>query len=151
MELDNILKLIDHVSKSELSSFSLDEDGTSIKMEAGRISVTASPDNMAVMASDVEIKPAKTEQQHGSNAAVTQIQGNVVSSPLVGVFYEASSPDADAFVAVGDKVVKGQTLGIIEAMKLMNEIESEYEGTVLEVLVKDKDTVEYGQPLFVIG
>ena len=149
MELDNILKLIDHVSKSELSSFSLDEDGTSIKMEAGRISVTASPDNMAVMASDVEIKPAKTEQQHGSNAADTQIQGNVVSSPLVGVFYEASSPDA--FVAVGDKVVKGQTLGIIEAMKLMNEIESEYEGTVLEVLVKDKDTVEYGQPLFVIG
>lgn len=54
-------------------------------------------------------------------------------------------------MAVGDKVVKGQTLGIIEAMKLMNEIESEYEGTVLEVLVKDKDTVEYGQPLFVIG
>ena len=106
---------------------------------------------MAVMASDVEIKPAKTEQQHGSNAADTQIQGNVVSSPLVGVFYEASSPDADAFVAVGDKVTKGQTLGIIEAMKLMNEIESEYEGTVLEVLVKDKDTVEYGQPLFVIG
>ena len=77
MELDNILKLIYHVSKSELSSFSLDEDGTSIKMEAGRISVTASPDNMAVMASDVEIKPAKTEQQHGSNAADTQIQGNV--------------------------------------------------------------------------
>lgn len=148
MELDNILKLIDHVSKSELSSFSLDEDGTSIKMEAGRISVTASPDNMA---SDVEIKTTKTEQQHGSNAADTQMQGNVVRSPLVGVFYEASSPDADAFVAVGDKVAKGQTLGIIEAMKLMNEIESEYEGTVLEVLVKDKDTIEYGQPLFVIG
>lgn len=71
MELDNILKLIDHVSKSELSSFSLDEDGTSIKMEAGRISVTASPDNMAVMASDVEIKPAR---QSSSTAVMRQIR-----------------------------------------------------------------------------
>ncbi|MDO5349238.1 MAG: acetyl-CoA carboxylase biotin carboxyl carrier protein, partial [Lachnospiraceae bacterium] len=72
----------------------------------------------------------------------------VVTSPLVGVFYSASSPDADPFVKVGDRVKKGQVLGIIEAMKLMNEIESEYDGVVEAILVKNEDVVEYGQPLF---
>lgn len=72
----------------------------------------------------------------------------VVTSPLVGVFYAAASPDSDAFVKVGDRVKKGQVLGIIEAMKLMNEIESEYDGVVEAILVKNEDVVEYGQPLF---
>jgi acetyl-CoA carboxylase biotin carboxyl carrier protein len=73
---------------------------------------------------------------------------NVVSSPLVGIFYSASSPDAEDFVKVGDRVKKGQVLGIIEAMKLMNEIESEYDGVVEAILVRNEDVVEYGQPLF---
>ena len=72
----------------------------------------------------------------------------VVTSPLVGVFYAASSPDAEPFVKVGDQVKKGQVLGIIEAMKLMNEIESEYDGVVEAILVKNEEVVEYGQPLF---
>lgn len=72
----------------------------------------------------------------------------VVSSPLVGTFYNASSPDAEPFVKEGDTVKKGQVLGIIEAMKLMNEIESEYDGVVEAVLVKNEEVVEYGQPLF---
>ena len=66
----------------------------------------------------------------------------------MGTFYAASAPDAEAFVSVGDTVKKGQTLGIIEAMKLMNEIESDYDGTVAEVLVENGAPVEYGQPLF---
>lgn len=73
---------------------------------------------------------------------------NVVVSPLVGIFYSASSPEAEAFVKVGDRVKKGQVLGIIEAMKLMNEIESEYDGVVEAILVKNEEVVEYGQPLF---
>jgi len=73
---------------------------------------------------------------------------NVVSSPLVGTFYNASSPDSAPFVKAGDTVKKGQTLGIIEAMKLMNEIECEYDGVVEAVLVGNEDVVEYGQPLF---
>ena len=73
---------------------------------------------------------------------------NVVVSPLVGTFYSSSSPEAEPFVKEGDTVKKGQVLGIIEAMKLMNEIESEYDGVVEAVLVKNEEVVEYGQPLF---
>lgn len=72
----------------------------------------------------------------------------VITSPLVGTFYASSSPDADAFVKVGDTVKKGQVLGIIEAMKLMNEIESEYDGVVEAILANNEEVVEYGQPLF---
>ena len=78
-------------------------------------------------------------------------EGKIVKSPLVGIFYVAPSEDADPFVSVGDTVKKGQTLAIVEAMKLMNEIESEYDGTVVEVLAENGQAVEYGQPLFRIG
>lgn len=71
-----------------------------------------------------------------------------MESPLVGTFYAAPAEDAESFVKVGDRVEKGQTLGIVEAMKLMNEIESDYSGTVAEILVNNREGVEYGQPLF---
>ena len=80
-----------------------------------------------------------------------QVTGNIVKSPLVGTFYAAPSEEAEAFVQVGDKVKKGQTLAIVEAMKLMNDIESEYDGVVSEVFVQNGCMVEYGQPLFAIG
>ena len=90
--------------------------------------------------------PAGGEEAASENGDAAA--GNVVTSPLVGTFYAAASPDAEPFVKVGDTVKKGQVLGIIEAMKLMNEIESEYDGVVEAVLVKNEDVVEYGQPLF---
>jgi len=71
-----------------------------------------------------------------------------VNSPLVGVFYSSASPEADAYVAIGDRVKKGQVIGIVEAMKLMNEIESEYDGVIEAILVNNEEVVEYGQPLF---
>ena len=77
--------------------------------------------------------------------------GNVVKSPLVGTFYAASAPDAAPYVQVGDSVHKGQVLGIVEAMKLMNEIESDFDGVVKAILVNNGDLVEYDQPMFVIG
>ena len=79
-----------------------------------------------------------------------KMQGNVVKSPMVGTFYAKASPTAEAFVKVGSKVKKGDTLCIIEAMKLMNEIESEFDGEIIEILANDDEMVEYGQPLFVI-
>lgn len=75
----------------------------------------------------------------------------IVTSPIVGTFYEASSPNAKAFVEVGTSVKKGQVLCIVEAMKLMNEIVSEYDGVIAEILVKNEQLVEYGQPMFVIA
>ena len=75
----------------------------------------------------------------------------MVESPLVGTFYAAPAEDASPFVSVGDQVKKGQTLAIVEAMKLMNEIESEYDGTITEILVENGEAVEYGQPLFRIA
>ena len=76
--------------------------------------------------------------------------GNVVKSPLVGTFYAAPAEDAEPFVKVGDSVKEGQVLAIVEAMKLMNEIESDFTGTVAEILVENGEAVEFGQPLFVI-
>ena len=78
------------------------------------------------------------------------IEGNEIKAPLVGTFYVAPSEGAAPFVSVGDKVKKGQVIGIVEAMKLMNEVESDYDGTVAAVLVENGEMVEYGQPLVII-
>lgn len=74
--------------------------------------------------------------------------GNLIKSPLVGTFYAAPAEDAEPYVKVGDSVKKGQVLAIVEAMKLMNEIESDFDGEIAEIYVKNQDAVEYGQPLF---
>ena len=98
-----------------------------------------------------EIAPAEPESaadKAGSGNKGGIDSDKVVASPLVGTFYSSSSPEAEPFVKEGDTVKKGQILGIIEAMKLMNEIESEYDGVVEAILVNNEDVVEYGQPLF---
>lgn len=93
---------------------------------------------------------AVQNQITGQASGTETFTGNVVKSPLVGTYYAASSPESVPFVKVGDKVSKGQVLGIVEAMKLMNEIESEFDGTVKEILVENEQMVEFGQPMFVI-
>ena len=92
--------------------------------------------------------PQRKSGKHLSQRTRRLPAGKVVASPLVGTFYVAPAEDAEAFVQIGDTVKKGQTLAIVEAMKLMNEIESDYDGTVAEVLVENGAPVEYGQPLF---
>ena len=105
---------------------------------------------MSQAATSVNVPSAgDAESTDGAESTAGQKpSGKLIESPLVGTFYAAPAEDAAPFVAVGDTVKKGQTLAIIEAMKLMNEIESEYDGTIAEVLVENGQPVEYGQPLF---
>lgn len=149
MEFENILKLIDSVSNSGLSSFTLEEDGTKIVLEAARGNVTVVEAPAGVTGAVRQSTALQSEASLEMAAAVPE--GNIIKSPLVGVFYNAPSPDADPFVQVGDHVKKGQVIGIIEAMKLMNEIESDIEGIVEEIYIENGQTAEYGQPIFRIS
>ena len=145
MELENLLKLIEIVSASELTGFRYEENGVKIDMSKKK-------EKLQVVQSEPElIFAGKTVSSMDETVKEENTEGEVVTSPLVGTYYEAPAEDAEAFVKVGDRVKKGQTLAIIEAMKLMNEIESEYDGVIKEIMVKNGQPVEYGQPLFRIG
>ena len=139
MELSNIIELIHAVSDSNLTQFNLQDGNLYISMSAEKTIVQQAAAQSAVQ-----------NQITGQATGTETFTGNVVKSPLVGTYYAASSPDSAPFVKVGDKVSKGQVLGIVEAMKLMNEIESEFDGTVKEILVENEQMVEFGQPMFVI-
>lgn len=143
MEFENLLRLVDCVSNSGLDSFYYEQNGTKIKLKK---SPGAARKGAPVM---VEAEP-EVFLESGSSKG-TNLKGTAIKSPLVGVFYAAPSEGAEPFVVPGDRVKKGQTLGIVEAMKLMNEIESDYDGIVRQILVSNEDVIEYGQPLFVIG
>ena len=152
MEMEKMIELIDAVSKSDLTGFKYEEEGIKLHLSKKEntcyVTENLSAPVNAVTTSAAEIKKAaEGDQISGTSAEETPV-GNVVESPLVGTFYAAPAEDAESFVKVGDRVEKGQTLGIVEAMKLMNEIESDYSGTVAEILVNTQEGVEYGQPLF---
>ena len=149
MEFEKMIELIKTVSDSNLTQFQIEEDGFKLSMKTDKQSKVvvqkqeSVPKEIQSVAMD-EIKPAEQKE-------IKKAEGNVVKSPLVGTFYSASSPDSAPFVKVGDTVKKGQVRGIVEAMKLMNEIESEFDGVVKEIQIENEQVVEYGQPLFVIG
>lgn len=157
MELSNIIELIHAVSDSNLTQFNLQDGNLNISMSAEKTivqQVAANTDAALSVQYQPVMQPAAQSavqnQITGQAASAETFTGNVVKSPLVGTYYAASSPESAPFVKVGDKVNKGQVLGIVEAMKLMNEIESEFEGTVKEILVENEKMVEFGQPMFVI-
>lgn len=139
MELEQLLKLIDAMSNSALSSLKYEEKGVKISLQK-EVSGKASAVRTECVKGEIpEIK---------SEVKIEEGEGHIIKSPLVGTFYVAPSEDAAPFVQVGDRVEKGQTIAIVEAMKLMNEIESEYAGEIREVFVENGEMVEYGQPLF---
>jgi acetyl-CoA carboxylase biotin carboxyl carrier protein len=161
MELSNILELIHAVSDSNLTEFNLQDGNLNISMSTEKTivqQVAASADTASFAAGyQPTVQPtlqaaAQNQKDTDTDRAddTQKLTGNIVKSPLVGTYYAASSPDSAPFVKVGDKVSKGQVLGIVEAMKLMNEIESEFDGTVKEILVENEQMVEFGQPMFVI-
>lgn len=156
MEIKEIIKLIEAVSNRGLTEFELEENGFRLSMKKEKEVVTVSapafqPIPMQspslVLQNDTAVSEMEKENKDEESEGIID-SDKVVTSPLVGTFYAAPSPDTEDFVKIGDVVKKGQVLGIIEAMKLMNEIESEHDGVVEAVLVKNEEIVEYGQPLF---
>ncbi|MEI4771391.1 acetyl-CoA carboxylase biotin carboxyl carrier protein [Psychrobacillus sp. FJAT-51614] len=158
-EIREIIKLID---QSTLDEFLYESEGTKIKLkknDKGSVSSTGFALESSVVAEQpivVEEKQAQVSEAPKENvekkveevAAETSL--HKITSPMVGTFYQSSSPEADAYVQVGTKVSSDSIVCIVEAMKLFNEIEAEVNGEVVEILVKDGQLVEYGQPLFLV-
>lgn len=150
MDLRKLKTLIDLVSESEVSELEITEAEGKVRIvKGGNQVLVAAP--QTVMASAPTAPAAVTAAAAPAIAEATQAAGTPVKSPMVGTFYAASAPRAAPYVSVGSSVKKGQTLCIIEAMKLLNEIEAECDGVVKQILAENAEPVEYGQVLFVIG
>ena len=147
MEFEKIKELIESVSQSNLTRFELEDENLKISMYTDREQrLAVAPTVSAAM----PLVPPMGEGVEGVDIRQQEARGQVVKSPLVGTFYSAPGEGEEPYVRIGDPAEKGQVLGIIEAMKLMNEIESDYRGKIREILVENGQMVEYGQPLFVV-
>ena len=155
MDLRKLKKLIDLVQESGIAELEITEGEEKVKIvKGGGISVVpvaaaaahslSAPAVPAAPAAGAAAAPPAAEPAAGQ-------EGHVVKAPMVGTFYRSPSPDAKAFVEVGQQVKEGETICIIEAMKLMNEIETDASGVVKAILVENGQPVEYGQPLFILG
>jgi acetyl-CoA carboxylase biotin carboxyl carrier protein len=153
MDLRKLKTLIDLVSESNVSELEITEaegkvrivKATAVAMSAPvTYSMAPAPTAPAAVPA-VEVVPAAA-----APVAAAEPAGHTVKSPMVGTFYRSSSPGAKAFVEVGDTIREGETICIVEAMKILNEIEADKSGTVAQILVQNGQAVEYGQPLFVI-
>ncbi len=154
MDLRKLKTLIDLVSESEVSELEITEAEGKVRIVKGGGSVMVSAPQVVHSAPAVAAAPvvaAAPAVAASAPAAPAQEAGTPVKSPMVGTFYAASAPGAAPYVTVGTAVKKGQTLCIIEAMKLLNEIEAECDGVVKQILVENAEPVEYGQVLFIIG
>jgi acetyl-CoA carboxylase biotin carboxyl carrier protein len=149
-ELDYIEKLVTLVSESDLTELTLEDGEKAIVLRKEKELVTASTVPVSAPVAVATSSPAVAPVQKKEAPAEVK-SGTAVTSPMVGTFYKASSPGSKPFAEVGQKIEKGQVVCIIEAMKLMNEIESEASGTVLEICVQDGDPVEYGQVIMYVG
>lgn len=163
MDLKLIKNLLTLIAESEVDEVSIEEGDFKIKVKKQADQAQPAYPPMPLQyqlpaavqqqpAQAPQVNPPQTGGGETANAEPKEnVQGKVIKSPIVGTFYRSPSPDAEPFVQVGDQVEKGQTLCIVEAMKIMNEIESEFSGEVTKILVEDAEPVEYDQPLFIIG
>jgi len=149
MNIKEIKSLIDHVAKSGLQEVDIEteEIKLAIKRSADGSGVSLSPLPQMPTA-PIPVATEAKESKPVSSPAPTK--GQEIKSPMIGTFYNAPNPDSEPFVGVGTKVSKGDTLCIIEAMKLFNEIEAEISGTIVEIKVENASPVEFDQPLFII-
>lgn len=151
MEIKEVKELLKAFDESESTYLSIEQEGVKIKLkkqsEMSRLSYVESP-----VLPQIEIPQNKEDVASATNKAMEEpIDGQQVLAPLVGIFYAAPSPEASAYVQVGDKVKAGQILCLIEAMKMMSEITAPRDGIIKKIYAKNQDVVEYEQPLFLIG
>ncbi len=140
MDFKEILELIEAIDKSALTKFSFEEGDTKIKIEKNREETICT-------------KPVTQNEVLQIKEEVERIESDnfeYIKSPLIGTFYNSPSPEEEPYIAVGDKVSKNQVIGIIEVMKVMNEVKCNYDGIVENILINNNDTVEYGQSLIKI-
>ena len=164
MEFDEINRVLEMMREHELSEFELEREGFKIRIKKGQLTHASAPFPAAAVAVPQAAPPAVAAQAPPAAApepvarpaasepppAAEEVDLAIVKSPIVGTFFRASEPGAPSFVEVGDMVKKGQVLCIIEAMKLMNEIDSELDGEVVKVYVENGQPVQYGERLFAI-
>ena len=152
MDLRKLKTLIDLVSESNVSELEITEAEGKVRIVKGGVAgpVAYAPVAQVVAPAAAVAAPAAAAAPAATEPAAAPT-GHQVKSPMVGTFYRSSAPGADPFVAVGATVTEGQTLCVIEAMKLMNEIPSDVAGTIKEILVENGQPVEFGQPLFVLA
>jgi len=145
MELEDLKSLIELLKETDITELQVEKEGTKVKIKReklfGSIEIPAHRPSVSAAAQEAAIKELVDEE---TQRLIT------VTSPIVGTFYKSASPEAPAFVETGARVKKGQVLCIIEAMKLMNEIESDTDGIVVKALIENGQPVEYGEPLFLI-
>ena len=147
MDIRKVKKLIEMLEASDLEELEITEGEESVKL----VKRTTQSNSSKEIKEQISSPKAEETEQQATNEKVQEIEGEEITSPMVGTFYTASSPGADAFIKVGDKVNEGDVVCIVEAMKMMNEIKSDFSGTVSKILVENSDPVEFGQPLFIIS
>lgn len=147
MKLEEMKELIQALSDSDVDKFEYKDDDFSVKLSKNETKVIAAPEFAAPQGPEAFALPQTAPE---AVPVKEEVEGNAVTAPLVGTFYSAPSEGAEPFMQVGDTVKKGQIVGIVEAMKLMNEVESEFDGTVVSIPVENGDIVEYGEPLVII-
>ena len=156
MDLNYLKKLIKILDTSELAEIEIEEEGTKLRLSKPRVKFTQNP----VSAPALSIPAQQSENTHSNAQNIQKTDVKIeetksenfyeVKSPMVGTFYSSPSPDADPYVKVGSSVKSGSVICIIEAMKLMNEIESEVSGKIVKIMVENAQAVEYNQTLFLI-
>jgi len=146
MDIRKIKKLIEIIEESDIAELEIKEGEESIRINR----YSAAPATVSYMAAPAAPATAVSSAVVSEKPAEEKISGHVVKSPMVGTFYRAASPGTRVFVEVGQSVSAGETLCIIEAMKILNQIEADKSGTVTKILVENAQPVEYGQPLFII-
>lgn len=152
LSFEDIIKTIEVFNKSDITDLKLETGDVSLRLKSG----TETLINTGVTKQNPASSESVTEPANGSQSTIIKNTeaskpGKMIKAPIAGVFYSSSEPDADPYVSVGDKVHKGDVMGLLEAMKTMNEIKAPEDGVVLEILAENETFTEYGAPVFRIG